>query len=214
MFKKKEGKKEEGKIRLPIFFANAFNFLKVHILFAFFLLLLLALLGGAGVIAFTSRPAFCGTCHVMEKDINAWKKSTHQNVNCIKCHVEPGLIPLIKDKIMAVRHPLTLVFGEVEEPINKRSELAEKMHDESCLQCHPLRKSREYDGVIMNHRAHFGKVKCAVCHNRVAHPLRGYTNNLSMNFCFTCHNGKALRNDCILCHTEKFIQAYKEKRKK
>jgi nitrate/TMAO reductase-like tetraheme cytochrome c subunit len=212
MFKKKKDRKER-KIKLPLFFVDAFNFLKVHKFFALFLLLLLILAGGAGVIAFSSRPAFCSTCHLMDKDINAWEKSTHQNVNCIKCHVEPGLIPLIKDKIMAVKHPVTLIFGNIEEPINKESEVAEKMHDESCLHCHPLRKVKKYDGIIMNHEAHFEKVKCSVCHNRVAHPLKGYKNHLSMNFCFTCHNGRALRDDCTLCHTEKFVQAYKERSK-
>ncbi len=43
--------------------------------------------------------------------------------------------------------------------------------------------------------------------------IKGYKDNISMQFCFRCHDGNALRNDCELCHTESFIEKGLEKLK-
>lgn len=183
-------------------------------LFNFIVTVILLLIFGAGVIYFTSRPAFCGYCHVVRPDIEAWRESTHRNVNCIACHVEPGIIALLKEKVLAVKEPIVYFTGRYETPINKGSELAEHISNETCFRCHGVRGKENIGGLYMNHQAHEKYLKCAECHNRVAHNIKGYKDNISMQFCFRCHDGNALRNDCELCHTESFIEKGLEKLKK
>ncbi|TET59618.1 hypothetical protein E3J48_07640, partial [Candidatus Aerophobetes bacterium] len=37
----------------------------------------------------TSSPRFCSTCHNMKPYYESWKTSSHNEVNCIKCHADP-----------------------------------------------------------------------------------------------------------------------------
>ncbi len=173
---------------------------------AFFLVL-----GFVGGIAYTCRPQFCSFCHEMEADIRAWKESNHRNVNCISCHVEPGLIALLKDKMTVAPKSLILkITGNYEKPINKESKLAKDISDESCLQCHTLKNITPSQGLKIDHEAHSKLgMNCTKCHNRVAHEIKGYENFLTEESCFSCHNGKVLKNDCIICHTEGFLQKKK-----
>ena len=48
---------------------------------------------------YTSRPSFCPTCHYMEPFYQSWKTSTHNKVECVQCHFEPGLEGKIKGKL-------------------------------------------------------------------------------------------------------------------
>ncbi|MCK4419745.1 NapC/NirT family cytochrome c, partial [Candidatus Aerophobetes bacterium] len=46
----------------------------------------------------TSLPIFCSSCHNMKPYYESWKVSSHNEVNCIKCHSDPGLVPYLKTK--------------------------------------------------------------------------------------------------------------------
>ncbi len=181
-------------------------------------ILTLIILGGA-VIALTSQPQFCGLCHIVRPDISSWEKSSHSKVNCLACHVEPGFFNLLKEKAGAVKEPILFITGHYENPLNKDSELAKEISDESCLQCHKVKESEEQvtyaTGIKMNHSVHTEVgLHCTQCHNRIAHPIegKGYKNFLSMEYCFSCHNGRALKNECSLCHTEVFLKNQKSKK--
>ncbi len=184
--------------------------------FNFVLSLLTLIILGAAVIVLTSQPSFCGLCHIVRPDISSWEKSTHSKVKCLACHVEPGFFNLLKEKVGAVKEPILYFTGNYENPLNKESKLAREMSDESCLSCHQMKEKEEKItyamGIIMNHKAHAEVgLRCTQCHNRVAHPIKVYKNFSSMEHCFTCHNGKALKNDCSLCHTEVFLKKSRKK---
>ncbi len=184
--------------------------------FNFIVFLLAIVILGTAVITLTSQPSFCNLCHIVRPAINSWKESSHSKVKCLACHVEPGFFNLIKEKAGAVKEPILYFTGNYETPLNKDSELAKEMSDESCLECH---KTKETEGkvtyamgIIMNHSAHAeAGLSCIKCHNRIAHPSKDHKNFLSMDFCFTCHTGNALKNDCKLCHTEIFLKKSRKK---
>jgi cytochrome c nitrite reductase small subunit len=183
-----------------IYFIGAFSFL---ILFS------------AIAILFTSRPNFCAICHEQDAQVKSWENSIHRKVNCISCHIEPGLIPLLKDKIFAVKSVYFHFFGGYETPINNESKLSLHMTKESCMRCHMATGKRVYkNSFIMDHKKHVdvAELECPVCHNRVAHEIEGYEDRLSMEYCLTCHDGKTLRNDCEFCHTSGFLEKNKEKK--
>jgi nitrate/TMAO reductase-like tetraheme cytochrome c subunit len=177
------------------------------------MILILLIIGSAAGIAFTCRPQFCGFCHEMDPQISSWKVSTHRNVNCIACHVEPGLIPLLIDKVKAVKSPYYKIFGGYEKPINHSSRLAGHMHEESCLQCHSrIKEVTPSHGRKIDHEAHEKiNLHCTECHNRLAHQIEGYEDHMEMNFCLDeCHDGVVIKNDCEVCHTDSFLEDNKE----
>lgn len=182
--------------------------------FNFIITLLILVILGAAVITLTSLPSFCNLCHIIRPAIKSWEKSTHSKVKCLACHAEPGFLNLLKAKAGAVKEPVLYFTGNYEDPLNKDSELAKEMSDKPCLECHKIKEEEGKTiyamGIIMNHQAHAEiGLRCTRCHNRVAHPTKGYSNFLSMDYCFSCHNGKALKNDCLLCHTEIFLKTKK-----
>lgn len=172
---------------------------------------------GVGGIWFTCRPGFCGSCHEMKADFNSWKSSVHQNVNCIQCHVEPGLIHLIVDKAKSSKSLFYHLTGDYEKPINKESKLASEIANESCFLCHTERRDQSLGhGLLFKHEAHLKiRMRCTECHNRVAHEIKGYENLITMESCKErCHDGKALNNRCDFCHNPSFLQKEFQKKEK
>lgn len=179
------------------------------------IIILLALVVGG--IWFTCRPAFCGSCHEMKADYHSWQSSVHQNTNCIQCHVEPGLIHLLIDKAKSVKSLYYHLSNSYEKPINKESELASEITNESCFLCHTEGRDQSLGhGLLFKHEAHLKiRMRCTECHNRVAHEIKGYENLITMESCKErCHDGKALNNRCDFCHSQAFLQKEKKSSKK
>ncbi len=181
----------------------------ITVLYAGLVMVFLVLLITGGIAA-TCLPGFCGFCHEMDKDVQSWQHSSHAKVNCIACHVEPGLIHLLKDKVMAVKSMYyTITSAYHGKTINAESELSHEVSAENCERCHSLenRKLTPSNGIIMNHEVHMEEeINCAQCHNRVAHVnLANYENHLEMEYCMhTCHNDEVAPRDCSKCHPENF----------
>ncbi len=166
-------------------------------------------------LSITCSPTFCTTvCHSMKKIGEAWKKSSHSEIPCLSCHVEPGFFNLIKDKILVYKEPILEITGRYEKPINKESELSKELKDEICIQCHS--ENRNYtpsNGIKINHEAHQKiHLNCARCHNRVGHATKDHENHLKEKWCIKeCHKSKALSLKCSVCHTDEFIEKNKDK---
>lgn len=148
-------------------------------------------LGGA-VVPLTDHPKFCASCHTIAPSYESWAKSSHKEVECVACHVRPGLEGFVRDKAYAgTKDVLIYLFGTPTDPHN----LNATVHTEVCLSCHRaiLRVSeiapRDLPppvrdvGLIMSHRKHmeaFAKrgrgEGCTTCHSRVVHetPIKGY----------------------------------------
>lgn len=182
------------------------------------------LLGGAsllvtvtvGGLTATCSPVFCTKmCHAMSDVATTWEKSSHSSIPCLSCHVEPGLLALIKDKIKAMPGVWKNAFDSYHKPINPESEVSKHITDEICAQCHSEnRKETPREGLYFSHKIHRKlKVTCAECHNRVAHMDKVHENHLTGGWCMEkCHNGKALPHKCTLCHTEDFLEKNKGKK--
>jgi len=166
-----------------------------------------------GGLTATCSPFFCTKmCHAMSDVASTWEKSSHSSIPCLSCHVEPGILPLIKDKIKAMPGVWKNALNSYHKPINPESEVSEEITDEICEQCHSLnRKATPNEGLIFDHDAHFKlEVTCAECHNRVAHLDKEHENHLTGEWCLEkCHNSRALAHKCTLCHTQQYLDKNK-----
>jgi nitrate/TMAO reductase-like tetraheme cytochrome c subunit len=171
-----------------------------------FYLVLLVLFLLTWAFSLTLKPGFCRTCHEMKVAYNSWEKSPHQGINCLSCHVEPGFLNLLIDKVKASKELFLHFTGGYEKPINKGSELSKELPSENCLSCHPEQGKKSSLSVMIDHRPHLKEgLNCAYCHNRVGHPqVKQYSERMNMNFCLDCHKKKKGPIRCEACHPEGF----------
>ncbi|MHB1345096.1 MAG: NapC/NirT family cytochrome c [Thermoleophilia bacterium] len=150
-------------------------------------------------VAMTSTPGFCGNCHLMEEPVELWEDSTHANVNCIKCHVEPGFLKELEHKVLSYKEIYAQFFGHGEMPPDVK-----RPTNESCLQCHTLDREVSPGGDLrIPHREHveMRDLKCADCHFNVVHTRNGVPGGPPpMDVCYMCHDGVKAPNECETCH--------------
>ncbi len=97
--------------------------------------------------------AFCGTtCHTtMEPEYTAHQAGPHARIECVQCHVGPGVRPLVESKLAGTRQLWEVMTGRVPRPVPPPSALLSPTR-ETCEQCHwperfigdRLRVIREY----------------------------------------------------------------------
>ena len=170
------------------------------------ILLLVVLLSffGAGMMVITGQPGFCNSCHNMNIYYANWQASSHSEVNCTKCHFEPGLINYAKGKIVAPAHLINFVVGRISTKPNAT------VKDVSCLrlECHSaeelVSKNIDYNGFKFTHKNHIAKVidgikiSCSTCHSH----FEGDEHfNVNKDVCFTCHFLKDNESDSRLVQT-------------
>ncbi len=187
------------------FLKRFFSFIREYPQIGFYLILLIFLLLG-WLFSLTLKPQFCGSCHEMKPAYLSWRRSSHQGSNCLSCHVEPGIINLLIDKVKASKELVLHFTGGYEKPINKGSRLSEELPSENCLTCHLEPGKKISLSVMFDHRVHNREnLTCAYCHNRVGHPdLKDYAERITMDFCLDCHRKKKGPNKCEACHPEGF----------
>jgi hypothetical protein len=138
----------------------------------------------------TSQPGFCVTCHFMQPYFDSWRTSSHKDVDCIKCHVPPGLEGTIQHKFMAVSMVTDYVTG-----LYKRSKPWAEINDASCLQrgCHETRllaSVEDFHGTRFDHRPHLEQprrdrhLRCTSCHAQI---VQGEHITVTEGTCFLCH---------------------------
>lgn len=186
-------------------------------------LLILIVLGLAGVARFTLTSEFCLKCHVMAPEYYTWKASSHLQIDCTRCHIKPGLGNLIVNRLSAFKEITLYATGTYDRPIRMSS----KIIDEACTQCHTNNRDITPSGdLIIPHDKHAAKkVQCVECHNGVAHGnivARKMTDDGSyqvwnedygqkqmaqtfsepkMNTCLECHIKRKVTQACEACHT-------------
>jgi nitrate/TMAO reductase-like tetraheme cytochrome c subunit len=108
--------------------------------------LLLVLAAGGSVVAFTGvaminwteTADFCGRCHTMAPELQAYHAGTHRDVNCGECHVEPGVMGWVKSKINGTRQLVSVVLGTYPTPIEPPDHAALPSSTDTCRKCHSL----------------------------------------------------------------------------
>lgn len=162
--------------------------------------MLLAMFGAAKA---TESNAFCGrSCHEMLPYNATWEASAHSTVNCVQCHIPPGLWNFAKTKFFALREVYVHVMGQVKAPIA----VTRKIPNVVCTDCHPssgIPEPIKLVSATFSHTSHSKVPNCVDCHAQlVHHPLQSvpYIPPQSMVACFQCHDGKAQPNECSYCH--------------
>ncbi len=133
--------------------------------------LLLAILAGTmlgvGVYTFgyasgasylSNDPQACANCHVMQEQLEGWRKSSHGKVAvCNDCHTPPGFVPKYVTKaVNGFFHSWAFTTGFFPEQIRITTRNF-KVTESSCLKCHA-----DVAGAI-------SAVSCISCHRTVGH---------------------------------------------
>lgn len=213
--------------RLSLLLSTKEGKLKLLIGIVGFLLLGLAL--SIGALELTNTPQFCQSCHEMRPEYVTWKASSHSQLGCVDCHVEPGVGNLLQHKVKSFKQLYLHFSGKINPPI----EVAQPIKDEVCERCHTAKRVATPSGdLIIPHEVHKeNKVPCVKCHSAVAHANigsaeNGFTANgnwdkwiepvgraymkadflkFSMEECLNCHKQEDAGpkpNDCKACHNK------------
>ena len=137
------------------------------------------------VMEFTSRSSFCGTCHEMNTQYTAWAQSSHQNVDCITCHVEPGLINLLQHKVGSLKQ----VYEHFTDTAPENIKLPEPITQEICLSCHE-NSPGSYESRLWGkiHNTHTKReIACSSCHRSLVHAASPEAKGTSISVCMNCH---------------------------
>ena len=81
---------------------------------------------------------FCGqTCHVMTPEFSAFKNSPHSRLQCVDCHVAPGVEGWLASKVAGSRQLMAVVLNNYPRPIASALE-SDKLvpSNQTCEQCH------------------------------------------------------------------------------
>ena len=174
------------------------------------LLAVIVLVVSSGAIVVSEQPGFCNSCHIMNIYYDNWKTSTHSEVNCLECHLQPGFMGYVKGKINGLSQAIDCMVGRV------GTKPSATILDESCLrpECHSteelLATDIDFNGVKFTHKNHIKKVvdginiTCGTCHSHFEGNEHFGVNN---DACFTCHfirdteaGEKLVQTSCTNCH--------------
>ncbi len=100
--------------------------------------MLFVLFGPPKLLAKTSTPDYCMSCHVMESQFEAWfHTGAHRRIKCVDCHLPNGNagIHYIWKSIDGMKDVLVFYSGTVPDRI-MLSTHGEKVLRENCIRCH------------------------------------------------------------------------------
>jgi cytochrome c nitrite reductase small subunit len=165
----------------------------ISIIAVVFCLLLLSIFISAfrSAIIYTSKPSFCGSCHLMQTRYISFKRSVHNDATCLSCHTSPGIIGEMKGHINGIKYLYYSYMGYRTTQI-----LHATVQNESCMSCHDIGdmdKSMEYKtNLVQNisHKSHSKDldVSCTSCHGNIMHiKLIGTAEKTTIKSCRNCH---------------------------
>ncbi len=174
------------------------------------LVLLLFILSSGGFVVVSSQPGFCNSCHIMEPYYASWQTSTHKQVNCLDCHIQPGFAGMVKGKINGMAQAFDCIVGRMSTKPNAT------INDQSCLRegCHKLadltKGPVKYKKYHFAHEGHLNtdvdgiKITCNLCHSHFEGNEHFKVNSQA---CFICHFLKSpptekrlVETKCQSCH--------------
>lgn len=125
---------------------------------------LFLLVGPPQLLAKSSMPDFCVSCHVMESQYEAWfHTGAHRRIKCVDCHLpnENEGIHYIWKSIDGMKDALVFYSGSVPDRITLSSH-GEKVLQKNCVRCHEVTVS------LMD-----SERKCWGCHRWISHTRGG-----------------------------------------
>ena len=121
--------------------------------------------------AISGSPEFCGACHVMETQYEAWRhQGAHRRIKCIDCHLPNDQIAnnLFQKSLQGMWDVFIFYSGRVPDNIRLSAQGA-KIAKANCERCHAETIAR----VNMADR------RCWDCHRRLSHTLSGSIETLT-----------------------------------
>ncbi len=135
------------------------------------ILLAVVIVGGAfvtfvrpGLYAISESPEFCGSCHVLQMEYEAWFHSgAHRRIKCVDCHLpnDNEARHLFWKAIDGMSDAFAFHTGRVPEAIHI-SERNSKFVQENCRRCHAETIAR----ITVDRN-------CWECHRQLSHKLSG-----------------------------------------
>jgi len=119
---------------------------------------------GLGLYARSESPEFCGSCHVLQMEYEAWFHSgAHHQIKCIDCHLPNNNLAnhLLWKGLDGLKDTVKFHTGMVSEPI-RISERGAQMVEANCRRCHA-----ETVALIKEDR------RCWDCHRSLSHKRTG-----------------------------------------
>jgi cytochrome c nitrite reductase small subunit len=114
---------------------------------------------------FTSNPAACANCHIMNEEYSSWLKSSHRAVAaCNDCHTPPGLVPKYLTKASnGFWHSFAFTSGNFPEPLRIKPHNRE-ITERACRHCHG-----DIVTAIEGEHPEAREISCVRCHRNVGH---------------------------------------------
>jgi nitrate/TMAO reductase-like tetraheme cytochrome c subunit len=159
---------------------------------ALFSSLPLFLIGNVGVVELTSTASFCKSCHIMEPYYASWSHGAHQGIQCVKCHINPGMENFVFAKLNGLGQVVDDVLHRTGKPSASVGHLA-------CTRagCHTTEnlKNRKIDTgkFKFDHAKHLDqtvlgiKIDCGTCHAHIKGGADAQHFEVNTDACITCH---------------------------
>src|SRR5262245_393351 len=150
------------------------------------------LLANVGLVEVTSHSSFCKSCHIMEPYYASWSHGAHKGVECIKCHISPGVDNFVHAKLNGLGQVVDDVLSRTSKPSASVGQLA-------CTRsgCHSVDtlKNRKIDTgkFKFDHAKHLGrevmgiKLDCGTCHAHIKGGANAEHFEVNTDACVTCH---------------------------
>ncbi len=155
-----------------------------------------------GAIVYAERPSSCTSCHQDPAYTEKLAESPHASVSCAACHRSSGVTAAVDD---LARYGGWL-WSHYMEDADIQAGTGAFVDSRRCLSCHEKvsREVVESAGIRVRHSDFLERgMTCTVCHASIGHGApRGVQNQLVMNHCLECHNGRDASSECDLCHTK------------
>lgn len=120
---------------------------------------------------FSTDPAACANCHIMQPQYESWARSGHHAAaGCVDCHLPHDLVPkYIAKAENGYHHSKGFTFQDFHEPIMIKPGNSQILQD-SCLRCHGDFVHEMVGGSTTAE----GAVQCVHCHRAVGHGPRAW----------------------------------------
>lgn len=122
-----------------------------------------------GLSYFSTDPAACANCHIMQSQYDSWQKSSHHAVaKCIDCHLPHDFIgKYIAKAENGYHHSKGFTFQDFHEPIMIKPKNGQILQD-NCLACHGEFVHELVAGATTDPNS----IRCVHCHASVGHGPR------------------------------------------
>jgi cytochrome c nitrite reductase small subunit len=121
-----------------------------------------------GLSYFSTDPAACANCHIMNDQLHSWSKAGHHHVaGCVDCHLPPaGIAKYMAKAANGYHHSRAFTLQDFHEPIQITPGNADILQ-ENCLRCH----GDLVHDLVAGSRTEDTDVRCVHCHRRVGHGM-------------------------------------------